>query len=280
MIIWLASYPKSGNTWLRAIISSLLYSNDGIFDFTLLKKITKFPHKKYLENYTNDFGNIHEIKKYWILSQNKINSERKIKFFKTHQLNCKIGEHSFTNKQNTLATIYIVRDPRNLVTSISNHYNKTIGDAKKFLCSPMFIGGSKKRGGMKENDLKVLLGTWADHYNFWKKNNENYLLIKYEDLISNSKNEILKIITFLNKVTQWKIDINKIDNVVKSTNFKNLKSMENEGKFEENAYANQSSKIPFFNLGPENKWQNILDNEIILYLENKFHQEMKELNYI
>ena len=39
MIIWIASYPKSGNTWVRSIISSLIYSNDGNFDFNLLKKI-------------------------------------------------------------------------------------------------------------------------------------------------------------------------------------------------------------------------------------------------
>ncbi len=43
MIIWIASYPKSGNTWVRSIISSLIYSNDGNFDFDLLKKIQQFP---------------------------------------------------------------------------------------------------------------------------------------------------------------------------------------------------------------------------------------------
>ena len=46
MIIWLASYPKSGNTWVRSIISSLLYSSDGDFNFDLIKKIKQFPEKK------------------------------------------------------------------------------------------------------------------------------------------------------------------------------------------------------------------------------------------
>ena len=75
MIIWIASYPKSGNTWVRSIISSLIYSDDGNFDFDLLKKIQQFPNKKYFENFTNDFNNINEIKKYWIESQNFINLE-------------------------------------------------------------------------------------------------------------------------------------------------------------------------------------------------------------
>ena len=50
MIVWLASYPKSGNTWVRSIISSLLYTEDGIFDFTLLSKIPKFPNKSYFKH--------------------------------------------------------------------------------------------------------------------------------------------------------------------------------------------------------------------------------------
>ena len=57
MIIWLASYPKSGNTWIRSMISALMYSNDGLFNFDLLSHIKQFPSKRYLKNYTNDFEN-------------------------------------------------------------------------------------------------------------------------------------------------------------------------------------------------------------------------------
>ena len=39
MILWLSSYPKSGNTWVRAILSSLLYTDDGNFSIQHLKKI-------------------------------------------------------------------------------------------------------------------------------------------------------------------------------------------------------------------------------------------------
>ena len=58
MIIWLASYPKSGNTWLRSIISALLFTDDGFFDFELIKKIPQFPverdFKDFTENFTTD----------------------------------------------------------------------------------------------------------------------------------------------------------------------------------------------------------------------------------
>ena len=130
MIIWIASFPKSGNTWLRSIVSSLIFSEDGIFNFKLNKNIKQFPTTEHLKDFTDDFNNIHEIKKYWLLAQDRINLDNKIKFFKTHHLNCTIDNFSFTNKDNTAATIYIVRDPRNLVNSISNHFSKTTIEAK------------------------------------------------------------------------------------------------------------------------------------------------------
>ena len=45
MIIWIASYPKSGNTWIRSLLSAYLYTDDGNFNFDLLYKIAQFPNK-------------------------------------------------------------------------------------------------------------------------------------------------------------------------------------------------------------------------------------------
>ena len=122
MIIWIASYPKSGNTWLRSIISALVYSDDGIFDFNLLKKIQQFPEKIYFKDLIKDFSNFDEIKKNWIFAQDKINLDNKIKFFKTHQGKYTVDGDDFTNNINTRAVIYVVRDPRNVINSISNHF--------------------------------------------------------------------------------------------------------------------------------------------------------------
>ena len=78
MIIWLASYPKSGNTWLRSIISSLLYSDDGNFKFEQLKKIQQFPEKKFFKDFVKDFNNFNEIKENWILAQEIINLKNQL----------------------------------------------------------------------------------------------------------------------------------------------------------------------------------------------------------
>ena len=44
MIIWLASYPKSGNTLLRSMLAAYFFSKDGIYNFSLIKNIKQFPH--------------------------------------------------------------------------------------------------------------------------------------------------------------------------------------------------------------------------------------------
>ena len=54
MIVWCASYPKSGNTWIRAIIVSLLYSEDGIFNFNMLKKMGQFPIRHQFKDFIED----------------------------------------------------------------------------------------------------------------------------------------------------------------------------------------------------------------------------------
>ena len=180
MIIWVASYPKSGNTWVRSIISSLVYTKDGIFDFPSIKKIDQYPQRRFLEYFTQDYNNIHEIKKHWITSQERINLDAKIKFFKTHHLNCKVDKYPFTNKECTRATIYIVRDPRNVVLSYANHNQITIEQAVTALKSFRVLGGVKNSNIAADRGL-THVGSWSSHYNVWKefKKTNRYLLIKY-----------------------------------------------------------------------------------------------------
>ena len=120
MIIWLASYPKSGNTLLRSILSTYFYSQDGVLQFENLNKISQFPQTHHFLPLGIDVGNEKEVFKNFINAQNLINEEKgKLKFFKTHSSLCKIHDCNFTDLKNTLGAIYIVRDPRNVVTSFA-----------------------------------------------------------------------------------------------------------------------------------------------------------------
>ena len=278
MIIWIASYPKSGNTWLRSIITSLLYTTDGIFDFKLIKKIKQFPTRNQFQEFTRNFNDINEISKFWLLAQDKINLTEEIKFFKTHNLNCAVNKNSFTNKSHTLGTIYVVRDPRNLVNSIKNHYNKgNDEEAKNFLISKKILSRVPKDN---EADIATLLGSWSDHYNFWTKRNSNLLLIKYEDLILDTKKELERIIIYLKKFMTVEINPEKIKNILSTTSFDHLKNLENKGLFNENVYDSKKNKIKFFNKGPSNDWTKVLDKKIQDDIEKIFYKEMKELGYI
>ena len=278
MIIWIASYPKSGNTWLRSIITSLLYTTDGIFDFKLIKKIKQFPTRNQFQDFTKNFNDINEISKFWLLAQDKINLTEEIKFFKTHNLNCAVNKNSFTNKSHTLGTIYVVRDPRNLVNSIKNHYNKSNDEeAKNFLISKKILSRVPKDN---EADIATLLGSWSDHYNFWTKRNSNLLLIKYEDLILDTKKELERIIIYLKKFMTVEINPEKIKNILNTTSFDHLKNLENKGLFNENVYDSKKNKIRFFNKGPSNDWTKVLDKKIQDDIEKMFYKEMKELSYI
>jgi len=273
MIIWISSFPKSGNTWVRSIISSLIYSDDGIFNFELIKNIDQFPTKKHMIDFTQDIKNIHSVKKFWILAQDKINLDNKIKFFKTHQINCNIDGYSFTNKENTAATIYIVRDPRNVISSISNHFSFTIEEAKNFLFGNKIL--------MDDNDVTTIVGSWSEHYKFWVKKNDNLLLLKYEDILLDPLKQLKKITTFLDKFIKFDIDYKKENNIINSTSFENLKKMEGTYGFKESVTNKETGKkIDFFNLGSRNNFKEYLDKKIQTEVETKFFIEMKELGYL
>ena len=279
MIIWLASYPKSGSTWVRSIISSLIYSENGVFNFNLLKNIKQFPEKIYFKDNIKDFSSFDNIKNNWIQAQDKINLDNQIKFFKTHHGNFNVGNKSFTNKNNTKGVIYIVRDPRNIVKSISNHYTLSIKDSLDFMLSPKIIGNTKSFEENREGIL-TLLGKWNEHYKSWTKYKNNLLLIKYENLVLNPMLELNRIVDYLKKFINFEIGEKKKINTINSTSFDNLKKMENENLFKEGVLNKKdNSKVNFFNLGPENKWNKAKDEEIINTIEREFSSEMKELGY-
>ena len=75
MIFWIASYPKSGNTWLRSLLSSYYYSDDGFFNQKLLEKIGQFPEKIHFTNFSYNPKIVTDTSKFWIKAQEKINED-------------------------------------------------------------------------------------------------------------------------------------------------------------------------------------------------------------
>lgn len=283
MIVWLASYPKSGNTWVRSFLSSLMYKEDGLADLNSMS-ISQYPLRVHFRGTVNEFDNIKLLSEKWISSQDFLNLDNKIKFFKTHHVMCNFGKNSFTNYENTFGVIYIVRDPRNIITSILNYYSKkNYEEAKEFLFDEGRIIGvdlSKKYEYENDNNIITLISSWKNHYNSWKNFKKNFLLIKYENLINNERNEFLKIRTYLEEKLDLKFSDNKFDKAISSNSFSKLKKIEETEGFSENVKINSKPDVKFFNLGPENNYKNLLDEKISKEIEKMFYSEMKELGYI
>ena len=279
MIIWLASYPKSGNTLLRSILSSYFYSNNGIFTFENLEKISQFPQTSHLMSIGVDVDNEKEVFKNFIKAQNYINQDKEnVKFFKTHSSLCKMYDSDFTDLKNTLGAIYIVRDPRNVVTSLAHHFNLSLDQA-----ADVMIDKNKLMDKTTKN-CKVFLGSWNFNYNSWKNllNQNKYLLIKYEDLINKKKTVLLKIFKYLDSLgLKLNLEMTKLNKAIKTTEFENMKKKEENETFYEAIIDSKTGKRKnFFNLGPKNNWRQLLDKKNKYKIEKNFEKEMSELGYL
>jgi hypothetical protein len=272
MIIWLASYPKSGNTMLRSMITAYLFDKKGKFNFDLLPNIKQFPNTPVLENLGVNIDDHNEIIKNSIRAQESFNKKESVGFVKTHNMLYNFNKkYPFTNLDNTLGVIYIVRDPRNVVLSYARHLKVSIEETVKFITKG------------KANDM-FFMGNWSENYLSWKgfKQYNKYLLIKYEDLISNREetfSKILKFIFSLRKIN-LSIDHNKLNNVLSTTSFEYLKKLEKEKGFRESMKDKDGNNIPFFDKGKSRDWANSLDKDMTAEIEKTFNKEMIELGYL
>ena len=282
MILWIASYPKSGNTYMRALLSSYFFTKDGNFNFEILKTIKIFPHINLFKHLGININDENEVVKNYIKVQEEVNKLNigSINFMKTHSTMQSINGNQFTDLKNSLGAIYLVRDPRNIITSFSNHYDISIDDAAKDLMSFKYLKGVKNNNDFGDQVL-THMGSWADNYNSWKefKKYKKYILIKYEDLVSEPKKTFLDVLNFINNFMKKKIviDKKKLENTIRTTSFNYLKNLEEKEGFEESHKDKKGNKISFFKYGPKNNWEKFITNDIRVKIENYFNKEMKEL---
>ena len=276
MIIWLSSYPKSGNTWVRLFLDNLL-SPDKEFNINH-NLIGQFPLRNHFLNLSDNINDQDEFAKNCVKAQQKLNLDNSLKIFKTHNAfwNWGGGEHTFTNEENTLGVIYIVRDPRNIITSVLNYFHKkNYYEALKFMKENKVLGGDEAEIG-----LPTIIGSWSNHYKSWKKFKKNFLIIKYENLLKDPLTEFSKIINYLETITDLRFERKNVLKAIEECKFDNMSKQENEFGFNDNSKRNKELNKKFFNLGPNNKWQNILDSEILQEIEKVFKTEMEELGYL
>ena len=281
MIIWLASYPKSGNTYVRAFLSAYYFSKDGQFEFGQISNIRQFPDKDFLNQNT---GSVLDASKQWMPSQRKIIADKKIKFLKTHSCLGNYKGNTFTSNETSLGAIYIIRDPRNVFTSLKNHFSYDDEKALQMILD--------KKGVLMSKGYETFsyIGSWASNYLSWL-NYKNFrrLFVRYEDLLENKYETFRDIVVFSNTLMNRTEGVNKskLQKAIETTNFDVLKNKEVKESFNSSDIGFKSwrshhseNKNLFFNLGPENKWEKNLDKKIKEDIEINFNEEMKNLKYL
>ena len=283
MIFWIASYPKSGNTWLRALISSYYYSEDGKFDENIISRIGQFPEKRHFTSFDYDQNVVTDTARFWLKAQEKINLDKKLNFFKTHNAFGSVNNNPFTDAKNSIGALYVVRDPRNVITSLKNHYELNTEQALKWMQNEnnyIYDVHRFKQDGYSDFQF---ISSWITNYKSWKVQKKIPIkIIKYEELLGETFIVFKDVIEFINKTSgnNEKINKDKLKNAVNSTLFDKLKTSEEKNGFSEAITSKTSNKkIPFFYLGPKNDWRKILDDELKNKLNNIYKQNLIELSY-
>lgn len=274
MITWIASYPKSGNTWVRAFLCSY-FTSEGKFDFKNLNNIPNFPSDyeiNFLRKKYKKF-NFFNLASHWDLFQKRL-IDTKINIIKTHNALVNFNGYDFTSLKNTIGVIYIIRDPRDVLVSYSNFSDVSYEN--------MFFKMTDMNNFEKTNNYedKTALTSWDNHYNSWKMFPKNYLLIRYEDLLSDPLKFFTKIINHLSQIYNFQANLKKIEKSINEVKFENLKKIELKHPFQENPQQNISQNKKFFRKGEAGQWRSVLEKNLINKIEKQYSKEMEENNYL
>lgn len=277
MIIWLASYPKSGNTWLRMFLKSYFLKPGEKFGLENSRldnfKSQGFPDQEILDHLKVDYNKFEEIAKNWEAMQDYINLNNKTNYVKTHNAMCTVGSFKFTTPRNTKGAIYLVRDPRDVLVSLAHHDGYDFEQTFEYLSSSYnfeypLSGGKRYK--------KTLMGNWADHYKSWKNFKScKTLIVKYEDMVLDESNTFKKIINYLTEIDGTMFSEEKLHKALKQTQFKELQKMERADGFSEKGKGEF-----FFRKGKIGGWKNDLSGDLVKKIEKVFYKEMVELGYL
>lgn len=242
--VFLVSYPKSGNTWIRFLISNLLYPDQNI-TFSSIQNI---------------------IPDIYLSSDRELLQRPRPRILKSHEY--------FDPRYKKV--IFIVRDPRDLTVSSYFHslkYGLITEEtsleqfSEGFLSSRYhFIGESNPLGSWSENT-----GSWLGA----KKDDLNFLLLRYEDFQSDLTTQLKKIADFMS----FDCSELEINNAIKNSSIKRMRELE---KIQKNVWPNKYTKkdISFIRTAIAGEGQIKLPQEVLEKIEFAWGETMKELGYL
>jgi hypothetical protein len=275
-LVWLASYPKSGNTWVRAILTAYLLDAEDPFDFKSMDAFTA--SESSVRDFVAKSGKTREqledetVDSFRKEVQQSLSLQDRRPFWvKTHNANVVHNGQRLIWPEFTSAAIYIVRNPLDVVDSLADHSGRTIDLAISLLNDPKHV-----LGGPKSVHVKQYLGTWSEHVRSWI--NEKHFpvhVVRYEDLHSTTFETCTALLKFLG----WPLENERLHRSLQRTSFSKLQVAEQERGFAERNPSSRSGR--FFRRGQCNSWRSVLSRaqaEMILCKNNA--QTMASIGYM
>ncbi|MGH6918446.1 MAG: sulfotransferase domain-containing protein [Geminicoccaceae bacterium] len=271
-INWIASYPKSGNTWVRAIVDRIVHP-ERPFDINALgatapsfaRLTQKFVERNAIEVAGAAPG---EVRRWWTPLQREIcmGSGHEI-FLKTHNVAAKFDSGPFPDPGSSARAIYVLRDPRDVALSYAHHYKMTPGLAVVALCTSSAFNIKQEQLGLTE-----LLMSWGEHVFGWTSLKSCPLLVlRYEDLLADPAAGVRQIAKFLDKP----LASDQVEEIVAATSFRELQGQEKAKGFNESVRADG-----FFRAGTAGQWRDIEDQSVFQPLIDKHARMMRKHGYL
>lgn len=274
-IIWLASYPKSGNTWVRAFLSYLLKQNK--HDNTINELIAKVASSRALLEEqlcieTSELLNaeLDVLRRHAYIGYANENNA-KVLFIKIHDAFTMYDGRPIIPEEVTQGIVYIVRNPLDIIGSFAHHNNENIVETINKLNNKDYVLNNKRKHANIQLRQKLL--SWDKHVYSWIEQNEiPIILIRYEDMVLQPLETFSRILAFC-KLSFSGVEIKA---AINATSFKELQQQEEKFGF----YMKTSSERSFFRKGQIGSWRNELSEEQMKLVVSNQYDMMKKLNYL
>lgn len=271
-IVWLASYPKSGNTWVRVFLQNLIVNPSSSTHINELGQFAYGDSQKYwyelaaggsLEGMSPEAVMALTPKAQYLMTKSRAQSV----FVKTHNSMRENWGVPYITAEATVGAIHIIRNPLDVVSSLAHHYGFSIDEAIAFMNNP--------DAETPEDDHKLpqFYGSWSDHIGSWQKFNPQYIhRVRYEDLLLKPAQTFGGITKFL----RIKAPKNILNKAIKNASFKTLQTQEKkDGFFESSDRAER-----FFRSGKAGTWKTTLNADQVKRLVEVHHDKMQEFGYL
>jgi len=272
-IIWLASYPKSGNTWLRAFLANYLSNaqqalpiNDlpnHILGDNLVVHYLPYSGLKPGQPDRPTIARLRPRVHRWLAA-----SRAEDVFVKTHNVIARIDGVPLITPEATAGAIYVVRNPFDVAISFSHHYQVSLDRAVESLNEPNYF--LPAQGGQVEQ----YLGSWSRHVTSWTKaQGLTSHLMRYEDMTAAPLKAFGTLVRFLGLPQ----DADRLKRAVAFSDFKELSRQERSVRFVE---SRPDGKSRFFREGRSGRWRELLSQAQIDRLVEANRPVLQELGYL